>query len=141
MGVRETHCWNEIDILFHSSVNIAKHIMQVVSEYDMTPKVLSITLDNASAISKLTPYLSLHIGFDIVSGDVSASASTYASTITYGLLHQRCACHIIDLIVKSGLKCTKTYLEDFRTTICFLNSSNQRIAAFKSVCTASRVCI
>jgi hypothetical protein len=56
------------------------------------------------------------------------------------LLHQRCACHIINLIVKSGLKCLKLYLEDFMTAISFLNSSNQRIASLKSFCLAARVC-
>jgi hypothetical protein len=50
----------------------------------------------------------------------------------YSLVHQRCACHIINLIVKSGLKRLKPYLEDFRTVINFLNSSNQRIAMFKN---------
>jgi hypothetical protein len=47
-------------------------------------------------------------------------------------VHQRCACHIINLIVKSSLKRFKPYTEDFRTTINFLNSSNQRIALFKN---------
>ncbi|KAK8453864.1 hypothetical protein SEVIR_5G356450v4 [Setaria viridis] len=51
-----------------------------------------------------------------------------------GLLHQRCACHIINLIVKSGLKRIKAYLEAFRTAISFLNSSNQRIATFHNFC-------
>jgi hypothetical protein len=41
--------------------------------------------------------------------------------------------------VKSGLKHLKLYLEDFRTTISFLNSSNQRIASFKSFCLAAGV--
>jgi hypothetical protein len=62
--------------------------------------------------------------------------SRYVSTL---LLHQRCACHIINLIVKSGLKRLKTYLEDFRTAISFLNASNQRIAAYKSYCVAMGV--
>ena len=52
----------------------------------------------------------------------------------YSLVHQRCAYHIINLIVKSGLKKFKPYTEDFRTTINFLNSSNQRIAMFKNYC-------
>jgi hypothetical protein len=38
------------------------------------------------------------------------------------ILHQHCACHIINLIVKSGLKRVKHYLEDFRNAINFLNS-------------------
>jgi hypothetical protein len=49
-------------------------------------------------------------------------------------LHECCACHIVNLIVKSGLKRGKHYLEDFRTSINFLNSSNQRIVAYKSYC-------
>ena len=57
----------------------------------------------------------------------------------YNLVHQRYACHIINLIVKSGLKRFKPYTEDFRTTINFLNSSNQRIAMFKNYCTTQGV--
>jgi hypothetical protein len=54
-------------------------------------------------------------------------------------LHQRCAYHIINLIVKSSLKHLKPYVEAFRTAISFLNSSNQRIAAYKSYCIAMGV--
>jgi hypothetical protein len=50
--------------------------------------------------------------------------------------HQRCACHIINLIFKSGLKCLKPYIEAFRVAIPFLNSSNQHIATYKSYCIA-----
>jgi hypothetical protein len=103
----------------HSGVNIAERISLVLFEYDLITKVLSITLDNASAMDYLTPSLSSYVD----------------ST----LLHQRCACHIINLIMKSGLKRLKMYLEDFKTTISFLNSSNQRIASFKSFCLAAGV--
>jgi hypothetical protein len=54
-------------------------------------------------------------------------------------MHQRCACYIINLIVKSSLKGLKPYIEDFRTSISFLNSSNQRIVAFKSFCMSTGV--
>jgi hypothetical protein len=50
------------------------------------------------------------------------------------LLHQRCACHIINLIVNAGLDVFRLMLSAFRTAISFLNSSNQRIAAYKSYC-------
>jgi hypothetical protein len=81
----------------HSGVNIAERISLVLSEYDLITKVLSVTLDNASATDYLTP-----------------SLSSYVSST---LLHQRCGCHIINLIVKSGLKRLKMYLEDFRIAI------------------------
>jgi hypothetical protein len=45
-----------------------------------------------------------------------------------------CACHIINLIVKFGLKRLKPYHKDFRTAITFLNASNQCIVAYKMVC-------
>ena len=35
----------------HNGVNIVERIVQVISEYGRTEKVLSITLDNASAIN------------------------------------------------------------------------------------------
>jgi hypothetical protein len=90
----------------HTSVNIAERILQVVSEYEMISKVFSITLDNVSAnacaMIELTPKLVPYVcGF--------ANAA--------GLMHQRCACHIINLIVKSGLKRIKEKLEDFRRAI------------------------
>jgi hypothetical protein len=103
----------------HSRVNIAEKISLVRAEYDLTSKVLSITLNNASTMDHLTPSLSSYIG----------------ST----LLHQSCACHIINLIVKSGLKCLKLYLEDFKTAISVLSSSNQRIASFISFCLTTGV--
>jgi hypothetical protein len=49
-------------------------------------------------------------------------------------LHQRCSCHVINLIVKVGLQHLKAYIDDFRNAITFLNASNQRIAAYKSYC-------
>jgi hypothetical protein len=81
----------------HFGVNIVEMVSLVLSEYDLISKVLSVTLDNASAINYLTPSLSSYTG----------------ST----LLHQRYACHIINLTVKSGLKHLKIYLEDFRTQL------------------------
>jgi hypothetical protein len=55
-----------------------------------------------------------------------------------GLLHQRCACHIINLIVKSRLKHIKEKLEDFCRAISWINSY-QRIASFKSFCIAQGI--
>jgi hypothetical protein len=107
----------------HSSNNIAERIYVVVQEYGLSDKVFSITLDNVSdntrAMDHLTPLL-----------------SGYIDSL---LLHQRCTCHIINLTVHATFEQLKPYLEDFRTTISFLNSSNQRIAAYKSFCVAMEV--
>jgi hypothetical protein len=83
----------------HTSINIVEHIMQVISEYSMSSKVFSIAVDNASAnacamtelVAHLVPYVS-------------------CSLIAASLMHQHCACHIINLIVKYGLKHIKDQL-------------------------------
>jgi hypothetical protein len=112
----------------HTHANIAERILQVISEYGMTSKVFSITLDNASAnacaLTQLVPQLVSYV-----------TCSLTAS----GLLHQCCACHIINLIVKCGMKHIKEKIEDFRRAISSLNSSNQCIITFKSFCIAHRV--
>ena len=105
----------------HTGENIAKCISKVIEEFELSEKIFSITLDNASAntsaMNVLKPLL-----------------STYAPSF---LMHQRCACHIINLIVKSGLKRLKPYLQTIREAISFLNSSNVRIAAWKNYCRAA----
>jgi hypothetical protein len=107
----------------HSGPNIAERVQTVIEEFKLTNKVFSVTLDNASANSNAMSIL-------------TPSFSGYVGSL---FLHQRCACHIINLIVKSGLKRLKSYLEDFRTAISFLNASNQRIATYKSFCVAMGV--
>ncbi|BAH93429.1 Os06g0258800 [Oryza sativa Japonica Group] len=107
----------------HTAENISERVLSVVEEYGLTDKVFSITLDNASSNTKamdfLKPKLSAYVG-DLY-------------------LHQRCACHIINLIVKAGLEVFKPMLQDFRTAISFVNASNQRIALYKNWCIAKGV--
>jgi hypothetical protein len=106
----------------------------VVEEFGLVDKVFAVTLDNASANSKaydiLAPVLFGYLG------SYPAPTRDDPNNVKYFLVHQRCVCHIINLIVKSGLKVCKQFLDDLRTAINFLNSSNQRIALFKSFCGA-----
>jgi hypothetical protein len=97
-------------------------------------KVFYITLDNASsnkkAIETLTSDLSSYVG---TIDSLEPRISGYVGTL---FLHQRCACHIINLMVKSALDVIKHYLDDIHSAVSFLNSSNQRIANFKRFCVA-----
>ncbi|KAK3204308.1 hypothetical protein Dsin_018354 [Dipteronia sinensis] len=72
----------------HTAQNIHDVIMSVIQDYGIQNLILSITLDNASANSKAIEL------FD---------NSTMPNTAVKFFL-ARCACHIINLIVKSGLK-------------------------------------
>ena len=102
----------------------------MVEEYCLIDKIFSVTLDNASskakAMNTLTPLFAGYLGPDPSPDPLDPSNRKY------NLVHQRCACHIINLIVKSGIKRLKPYTEDFRTVINFLNSSNQRIALLRN---------
>jgi hypothetical protein len=123
----------------HTGRNIVERVAIVVDEYGLTNKFFAITLDNVSsnitAISFLKPLFSSYLGLDFPepSADIAYDYDDPDDLSTI-FLHQRCACHIINLIVKSCLTILKQYLDDFRKAINFLNSSNQRIGAYKSYC-------
>ena len=114
----------------HTGENIAERVACVVQEFGLIDKVFSVTLDNASSNAKametLKPMFAGYLGPDLTPEPVDPSKRKYS------LVHQCCACHIINLIVKSGLKRFKSYTEDFRTAINFLNSSNQRITILRT---------
>jgi len=121
----------------HSGVNIVECIVVVVEEYGVVNKIFFVTLDNASsntsAMNILTPIFAGYLGPDPDHDPFDPQ------THKYSLVHQCCACHIINLIVKSGLKRLKHFIDDFRTTINFLNSSNQCTALFKNYSIAKGV--
>jgi hypothetical protein len=109
----------------HSSVNITERVYAILDEYGSTTKVFSVTLDNASsnnkAIQTLAPELSSYVGTvdsDFVGtiDSLQPKLSVYVGTLS---LHQRCACYIINLMVKSALDVIKHHLDDIRSTISF----------------------
>ena len=101
----------------HTSEKIAEKIACVVKKFGLIDNVFSVTLDNASSNAKtmdtLTPMFVGYLSCDPSPEPVDPSKRKDS------LMHQRCACHIINLIVKSGLKRFKPYTEYFRTVINF----------------------
>ncbi|XP_066163515.1 zinc finger BED domain-containing protein RICESLEEPER 1-like [Oryza sativa Japonica Group] len=105
----------------HTADNIAERISMVVQEFDLTNKIFAITLDNAAANSRAMEIL-------------QPVFSVYGQSF---LLHQRCACHIINLIVKTGFKRVSTHIDSVREAISWLFASNPRVAKWKRFCDAS----
>lgn len=107
----------------HNGDNIANAILKVVTEFGLTDKIFAVTLDNASAntsaMNNLIPILEV-----------------YASKF---LLHQRCACHIINLIAKSALNDLAPHIERLRSAISWLNASNTRLANYLNYCAVINV--
>jgi hypothetical protein len=91
----------------HTGTAIANHILEVVNDFEIKNKILSITLDNLSsntnAIEFLTPQLQ--------------------SFIDGYVIHQRCVCHIINLVVQEGITVVSKFLENIRAAIRFITST------------------
>jgi hypothetical protein len=82
-----------------NGVNIAERIAGVIQDFGMLGKVFSVSLDNTSsnttAMLALAPMFAGYLSVDVDPIDPNVR--------TYNVVHQRCACYIINLIVKSGL--------------------------------------
>jgi hypothetical protein len=118
----------------HTGDNIADSIANVIENFGLSDKVFAVTLDNASANAKaykiLGPVLFGYLG------SYPTHTIDDPDAVKYFLVHQRCATHIINLIMQNGLAVCKQWLDDLRTAVNFLNSSNQRIALVKEFCIA-----
>jgi hypothetical protein len=86
----------------HTGYNIVERVELVANDYGITDKIFAIVLDNApsnkTAMEVLKPVFSGYIGHLIP----MPSRNEYDLSAIF--LHQRCGCHIINLIVKSCLK-------------------------------------
>jgi hypothetical protein len=100
----------------------------VFADYGLTEKVFAVTLDNASsnvsAMHRLRPVLSKNLGIEVVDDSDESDNASHDNVVNSMFLHQCCACHIINMIVKEALEALKPLIETFRTVISFLNSSN-----------------
>jgi hypothetical protein len=74
----------------HTGDAIATTILEVLREFNLQSRVVSITLDNASANTMAMSILELDL----------------RSYVGGFVIHQRCICHIINLIVQP---CTNVY--------------------------------
>jgi hypothetical protein len=108
---------------------LVERVEMVANDYSITDNIFAIVLDNAS--SNKTAIYVLKLVFSDYIVHLIPAPSRNESDLSNIFLHQRCACHIINLFVKSCLKRFQPYLEDFSTPITFLNSSNQRISSYK----------
>ncbi|KAJ1270100.1 hypothetical protein BS78_06G028600 [Paspalum vaginatum] len=121
----------------HTGHNISERVEMVANDYGIADKIFAIVLDNASSNKTAMDVLKPLSGYI---GHLLPKPGRNEEVLSAIFLHQRCACHIINLIMKSCLKHLQPYLEDFRTAITFFNSSNQCIASYKQYCLSVGVC-
>ncbi|KAI5351637.1 hypothetical protein L3X38_004528 [Prunus dulcis] len=104
-------------ITSHKSIDIGKTLDACLTDWGVH-KVFTITVDNAS----------------VNDGAVEYMAQTLKAMNTLMLdekyLHLRCACRILNLIIKDGLKELSASIEGIRNSVKFIHSSPARLDKF-----------
>ncbi|KAL6570081.1 hypothetical protein OROMI_014595 [Orobanche minor] len=89
-------------------------------------KLFSIVVDNASSNDTAIDYLKRRM----------KSENTLLFEGKY--LHLRCACHILNLIVKDGLKELNASIKSIRNVVIFIHSSPSRLNKFREFATLAK---
>jgi hypothetical protein len=104
----------------HTGQAIADRLTQTLLDWKAINKVAFVTLDNASsnnlAMTRLQRFLD--------------DRSHPGGTTTSAYFHVRCLAHVINLVVKEGLKVASTSIEQLRASVLYIHGSSSRIDAF-----------
>ncbi|CAL9029994.1 unnamed protein product, partial [Prunus brigantina] len=109
---------NFIKITSHKGDDIGRCLDACLNSWGIK-KVFSITVDNASANDGAVEYMAKRF----------KSLNTLMLEGKY--LHMRCACHILNLVVKDGLKELSSSIEGIRNCVKYIHSSPSRLDKFR----------
>ncbi|KAI7965271.1 hypothetical protein MJO29_003369 [Puccinia striiformis f. sp. tritici] len=114
----------------HTGQVIADRLSQVLNEWGALNKLAFITLDNASsnnvAVARLQRFISDR---SLVSGQPATSP----------YFHVRCSAHVINLVVKDGLKQVSGPIERLRESVKYIRGSPSRMEGFERALVASNI--
>ncbi|KAI5334751.1 hypothetical protein L3X38_024884 [Prunus dulcis] len=113
-------------ITSHKGIDIEKTLDACLTDCGIH-RVFTITVDNASANDGVVEYV--------------AQSLKAMNTLMLDEkdLHLRCACHILNLIVKDGLKELSASIEGIRNWVKFIHSSPARLDNFREFSIACRM--
>ncbi|KAF7113037.1 hypothetical protein RHSIM_RhsimUnG0167500 [Rhododendron simsii] len=104
----------------HDAEQIFESIMSVFRDFEVLDKVYSITFDNHSANTATLPLFTRNL-----------------TTPYFGqLLHLRCVCHVINLVVQDGLTHIAPQISKIRNAVLFIATSPSRQQEFDKLCTS-----
>ncbi|KAI7945142.1 hypothetical protein MJO28_010837 [Puccinia striiformis f. sp. tritici] len=104
----------------HTGPAIADRLSQVMIEWKVVDKVCFVTLDNASSNNLAMTRVQRFIN-DRQHGPDLATSSHF---------HVRCLAHVINLVVKDGLKEVGIAVQRLRTAVGYIYGSSSRMDAF-----------
>ncbi|KAF7151268.1 hypothetical protein RHSIM_Rhsim02G0026300 [Rhododendron simsii] len=102
----------------HDAEQIFESIMGVLRDFEVVDKVFSITFDNHSANTATIPLFKRNL------------TPPYFGE----LLHIRCVCHVINLVVQDGLKHITPQIKKIRDAVLFIATSPSRQQEFDKLC-------
>jgi hypothetical protein len=105
----------------HSGVDLFKNILNCIKSWNIEQKLFGITLDNASANDNMMDLLKHHL------------VKEKLIPVQGELIHHQCVGHVINLIVKDGLKFVEPIVDNIRESIKYLRSSTSRKQMFKEI--------
>uniref|UniRef100_A0A7C9DW00 hAT-like transposase RNase-H fold domain-containing protein n=1 Tax=Opuntia streptacantha TaxID=393608 RepID=A0A7C9DW00_OPUST len=110
---------NFCPIVGHSRELIGRAVEKCLLQWDLK-KILTITVDNASSNDVAIQYLKRRL-------------NQWGGTILDGnYLHMRCAAHILNLVIKDGLKDLDPSIVKVHAAVRFVRSSPARLQKFKA---------
>ncbi|PRQ47720.1 putative transcription factor/ chromatin remodeling BED-type(Zn) family [Rosa chinensis] len=109
---------NFCSITSHKGEDIGRVLEQCLREWDIN-RVFTITVDNASSNDLAVVYMKRRL--------------RNMNTLSFDgdFLHLRCACHIINLIVKDGIKELENGIDAIWHCVKFIRSSSSRLDKFR----------
>jgi hypothetical protein len=92
--------------------------MEIFEAFKITNKISSITFDNAFNNNIIIPLFKNGLN----------------PPHDFSLFHQRCICHIINLIVQVGVQKMKVYIENIRNVLSYITCNGRRQQEFNHIC-------
>ncbi|KAM2359051.1 hypothetical protein ACFX1X_007811 [Malus domestica] len=116
---------NFVQVTSHKGDDIGRCLEVCLNDWGID-KVFSITVDNASANDTAIAYMKRRL------------KSNGTLLLDGAHLHMRCACHILNLIVKDGMTELSCEIEAIRNCVKFIHSSPARLEYFREYCVLLR---
>src|SRR5438128_44612 len=105
----------------HIGAELFKNILNCIQDWGIEDRLFGITLDNAASNNTMVDLLRSNL------------VDKKVLHVQGKLFHHRCAGHVINLIVKDGLKFVESIVGNIRESIKYIRSSQSRKQMFKEI--------
>jgi hypothetical protein len=115
----------------HTGQAIADRLSETLIDWKSLAKVAFVTLDNAS---------SNNLAMNRLQKFVNDRCRTPAGSLaTSAYFHVRCLAHVINLVVKDGLKLVTSAVKNLQDSVRYIHGSSSRLDAFNQALIASNL--